>query len=90
MENRQGEGKNSVGNVERLLGLVWSEVTVTTVQEGNLEGMVLQILLKILFHLMQGLQWNRPAFAFQRNGGGRHRSLDLEGPTKTLVLTPAL
>lgn len=55
--------------MERLLGLVWSEVTVTTVQEGNWEGMVLQILLKILFHHKQDLRWNRPAFAFQRNGG---------------------
>lgn len=36
--------------MEKLLGLVWSEVTATTVQEGNWEGMVLQILLKILFH----------------------------------------
>lgn len=52
-----------------LLGLVWSEVTVTAVQEGNLEGMVLQILLKVLFHLKQGLQWGRSAFSFQRNGG---------------------
>lgn len=52
------------------------------------EGMVLQILLKILFHLEQDLQWDRPTFAFQRNGGeGRHGSLDLEGPTWTLVLT---
>lgn len=78
-----------------LLGLVWSEVTVPAVQEGNLEGMVLHILCKILFNLKQGLQWNRSAFAFQRNGGGgwgwgwgeRHRILDLEGPP---VLTPAL
>lgn len=53
--------------MERVLGLVWSEVTVTTGQEGNLEGIVLQILLKILFHLKGALQWNRPAFAFQRN-----------------------
>lgn len=69
-----------------LLGLVWSEVTVTTVQGGNLEGMVLQILLKILFNLKQGLQWNRSAFHFREmegvggGGGERHRILDLEGP----------
>lgn len=51
----------------RLLGLVWSEVTGTTGQEGNWEGKALQILLKILFHLKQDLQWSRLAFAFQRN-----------------------
>ena len=57
--------------MEKLLGLVWSEVAVTTAQEGNWEGMVLQILfhlkLKIQFHLKQDLQRNRPIFAFQRN-----------------------
>ena len=37
--------------MERLLGLVWSEVTGITGQEGNWEGKALQILLKILFHL---------------------------------------
>lgn len=66
-------------------GFVWSEVTVTSGQEGNWEGMVVQIILKILFHLKQNLQQNRPTFAFQRNE--KDRILDLEGPTSTLVLT---
>ena len=44
--------------MENLLGLMWSEVTVTTVEEGNWEGIVSRILLKIPFHLEQDLQWN--------------------------------
>ena len=76
--------------MERMLGLVWSEVTVTTGQEGNLEGIVLQILLKILFHLKGALQWNRPAFAFQINEKKKKdRVLDLEGLARILVLTSA-
>lgn len=58
-ENKLWEVANTLMGTEakrrKASGFVWSEVTVTSGQEGNWEGMVVQIILKILFHLKQNL-----------------------------------